>query len=136
MVAQVMHTLFQAHCLVHFDRPTLCYLDEMMERVQDAFEQCFTRINVLCADTWKSLEMIQNNIIHPIHAAIVFLNHIYICSEKFKENEEMKNVINNIREHLVVGKEKKEDFRNKELYRLKDSNVFKTEAMLMLKTSS
>jgi hypothetical protein len=44
----------------------------------------------------------------------------------------MKNDVNHIREHLVVGKEKVEDFRNEELYRVKDSDVFTTKAMLML----
>jgi hypothetical protein len=48
----------------------------MMEMVQDVFEQCFARTYVLYADTWKSLEMIQNNITHPIHAATAFLNPI------------------------------------------------------------
>ena len=56
--------------------------------------------------------MIQNNIIHPIQAATAFLNPIYMHSKKFKENEEMKNGINHIQEHLVVGEEKEEDFRN------------------------
>jgi hypothetical protein len=74
--------------------------------------------------------------IHPIHAATAFLNHIYMHSEKFKENEEMKNGVNHIREHLIARDEKEEDFKNEELYCMKDLNVFTTEAMLMLKTSS
>jgi hypothetical protein len=78
MVAQVMHTLFQAQCFVHFDGPTLGYLYEMMEMVQDAFEQCIARIDVLYVDTLKSIEMIQNNIIHPIHASTAFLYPIYM----------------------------------------------------------
>jgi hypothetical protein len=131
-----LHTLFIAHCLVRFDGPTLEYLYEMMERVEDAFEQCFARTDVFYADTWKSLEMIQNNIIHPIHAIVAFINLIYMRSEKFKENEEMKNGVNHIWEHLVAVEEKEEDFRNKELYCMKDSNVFTVEAMLMLKTCS
>ena len=108
----------------------------MMERVQDAFEQRFARIDVLYVDTWKSLGRIQNNIIHPINPAGAFLNSIYMRSEKFKENEEMKNDINHIRKHLVAREEKKEDFKNEELYRMKYSSVFTTDAMLMLKTSS
>jgi hypothetical protein len=47
----------------------------------------------------------------------------------------MKNGVNHIQEHLVAGEEKVEDFRNEELYRVKDSNVFTIKAMLMLKTS-
>jgi hypothetical protein len=57
-----------------------------------------------------------------------------MCNEKF-ENKEKNNGVNHIREHLVTGEKKEEDFRNKELYRMKDSNVFTIEAMLILKTS-
>ena len=101
-----MHTLFQAHCLVRFDGPTLRYLYEMKKSVKDAFEQCFARTNALYVDIWKSLEMIQNNIIHPIYATATFLNPIYMHGEKFKEIEEMKNDVNHIRKHLVAEEEK------------------------------
>ena len=126
-----MHTLFQAHCFVRFDGPILGYLYEMMERKQDAFELCFAKTNVLYVDTWKRLK--EFKIISFIHA---ILNPIYMRSEKFKENEEMKNGINHIQEHLVAGEEKEEDFKNEELYHMKDSNVFTVEVILMLKTSS
>ena len=53
MVTQVMHTIFQAHCLVHFDSPTLGYLYEMIERVQDAVEQCCESNDILCDSIWK-----------------------------------------------------------------------------------
>ena len=33
--------------------------------------------------------MIQNNIIHLIYTSTAFLNLIYMCSEKIKENEEL-----------------------------------------------
>jgi hypothetical protein len=134
MVAQVMHTLVQARCLVYYGGPTLGYLYEMMERVQDAVEQCRDSNDVLYNDIWTILKPVRSDIIHPIHAAAAFLNPIYMCSEKFKENDEMKNGVNHILEHLVV-EEEKENFRNEEqLYRMKDSNLFTAEAMLMLKT--
>jgi hypothetical protein len=51
MVTQVMHTLFHAHYLVRFDGLTLGYLYEMIEMVEDAFELCFARTDILYADT-------------------------------------------------------------------------------------
>jgi hypothetical protein len=134
MLAQVMHALVQARCLVYHGGPTLGYLYEMMEIVQDAVEQCRDSNAVLYDDIWEILKSVQSDIIHPIHAAAAFLNPIYMCSEKFKENDEMKNGVNHILEHLVA-EEEKENFRNEEqLYRMKDSNLFTAEAMLMLKT--
>jgi hypothetical protein len=106
----------------------------MMERVQDAVEQCRDSNDLLYDDIWEILKSVRSDIIHPIYVPAAFLNPIYMCSEKFKENDEMKNCVNHILEHLVV-EEEKENFRNKEqLYRMKDVNLFTAEAMLMLKT--
>ncbi|XP_059433741.1 uncharacterized protein LOC132166902 [Corylus avellana] len=134
MVAPIMQTLVQADCLINHDGPTLGYLYEMMERVHDAVEQCRESNAVLYGHIWKILKTSQIAIIRPVHAAAAFLNPIYMCSEKFKENDKMKNGVNHILERLVAVEEK-EDFRNEEqLYRMKHSNVFTDEAMLMLKT--
>ena len=71
-------------------------------------------------------------IIHPIHAAAAFLNPIYMCSEKFKEIDEMKNGVNHILEHLVAVEETEAFKRQEEQYRMKDSNVFTAKAMQKL----
>jgi hypothetical protein len=104
MIAQVMHTLVQARCLAYHSSPALGYLYEMMERVQDVVEQCRDINNVLYDDIQEILKPARSDIIHPIHAAATFLNPIYMCSEKFNENDEMKNDVNHILEHLVVEK--------------------------------
>jgi hypothetical protein len=134
IVAQVMHALVQSRCLVCHGGPTIGYLYEIMERVKDAVGQCRDINDELYDDIGTILKQLRSDNIHPIHAAAAFLNPIYMCSEKFEKNEEMKNAVNHILEQFVV-EEEKENFRNEEqLYRMKDANLFTAEAMLMLKT--
>ncbi|XP_059439605.1 uncharacterized protein LOC132172169 [Corylus avellana] len=134
MLAQVMQSLFQAYCLVHCDGPTLGYLYEMMESVQDAVKLCCKSNNVLYDVVWKILNEVRSDIIHPIHAAAAFLNPTYMCSEKFKETVEMTNGVNYILERLVAVEEKEAFMNQVQLYRMKVSNLFTAQAMMMLKT--
>ncbi|XP_062174923.1 uncharacterized protein LOC133880065 [Alnus glutinosa] len=135
MVAQVMKPLYQVLDLVHCDGPTFGYLYEMMERVQDAIRQCCRSNQVLYEDIWKILNEVRSDIIHPIHAAAAFLNPIYMCSEKFEENNEMIDGVKNIMQ-ILVGSEEEEAFKSQvQFYRIKDSNLFTDQAMMMLKSS-
>jgi hypothetical protein len=135
IIAQVMQPLFQARCLVRCEGPTSGYLYEMMERVQDAFKQCCDNNYVLYDVIWKIVNEVRYDIIRPIHAAAAFLNPIYMCSEKFKENVEMVDGINYMVEHLVAVEEKETFMSQVQLYRMKVSSLFTTQAMIMLKTS-
>jgi hypothetical protein len=130
-----MQPLLQACCLVHCDEPTSGYIYEMMERVEDAVKQCCD-INYVVYDViWKILNEVRYDIIRSIHAAVAFLNPIYMCSEKFKENVEMMDGVNYMVEHLVAVEEKEIFMSQVKLYRMKVSSLFTTQAMIMLKTS-
>jgi hypothetical protein len=94
MLSLVLPSLLQAYFLVQHDGPTLGYLYEMIERVKDAVKQCCGSNCALYDVMWKLLNEARKEIIHPIHAAAAFLNPIYMCNEKFKENDEMKNGVN------------------------------------------
>ncbi|XP_062175353.1 uncharacterized protein LOC133880419 [Alnus glutinosa] len=139
MIRQVMQPLFQAICLVQCDGPTSGYLYEMMERLQDAIKQCRDKqccdsYQAFADDICKILDDGQSNIIHEIHVVAAFLNPIYMCSEKFKENVKMMDGVKNIMTLLVAVEEREAFMSQVKLYRTKDSSLFTTQAMMMLET--
>jgi hypothetical protein len=134
-VEQIMKPLFQVLDLVHCDGPTFGYLYEMMERVQDEVKECCGSNRVLYDDIWKILNEVRSDIIHPIHAAAAFLNPIYMCREKFEENDEMIDGVKKIGQILVGLKEEDAFMSQVQLYRSKDPNLFTDQAMMILKTA-
>ena len=56
-------------------------------------------------------------------------------SEKFKENVELTNSVSFALEHLVDEEEKEAFINQVQLYRMKVSNLFTAQAIIMLKTS-
>uniref|UniRef100_A0A7N2R311 HAT C-terminal dimerisation domain-containing protein n=1 Tax=Quercus lobata TaxID=97700 RepID=A0A7N2R311_QUELO len=107
----------------------------MMERVKDAIIQCHDNTLFPYDRIWEIFNERRNDIIHPIHAVAAFLNPAYMCSEKFKENVELTNGINFALEHLVDEEEKEAFINQVQLYRMKVSNLFTAQAIIMLKTS-
>jgi hypothetical protein len=134
-VEQIMKPLFQVLDLVHCDGPTFGYLYEMMERVQEEVKECCGSNQVLYDDIWKILNEVRSDIIHPIHAAAAFLNPIYMCREKFEENDEMIDGVKKIGQILVGLKEEDAFMSQVQLYRSKDPNLFTDQAMMILKTA-
>jgi len=144
MVEQVMKPLFQVLDLVHCDGPTFGYLYEMMERVHDEVEESCGSNKILYVDILKILKEVRSDIIHPIHAAAALLNPIYMCHEKFEDNDEMIGVkkidemMDGVKKigQILVGLEEEDAFMSQvQLYRSKDPNLFTDQAMMMLKTT-
>ncbi|XP_056158498.1 uncharacterized protein LOC115662957 [Syzygium oleosum] len=102
--------------------------DEAIKKIYETNVQKYQRL-------WDIFQLRQSRIIHPIHAAAAFLNPAYMCSEKFIENNAMKQGIYFILEKLVAGEEKEKFLQDMLLYCKKVPELFTCSAMTMLRTS-
>ncbi|KAI6705781.1 hypothetical protein NL676_008743 [Syzygium grande] len=102
--------------------------DEAIKKIYETNVQKYQRL-------WDIFQLRQSRIIHPIHAAAAFLNPAYMCSEKFIENNAMKQGIYFILEKLVGGEEKEKFLQDMLLYCKKVPELFTCSARTMLRTS-
>ncbi|KAB1213327.1 hypothetical protein CJ030_MR5G003603 [Morella rubra] len=134
-IAQILLPLFQTHCLVEGIGSTSGYLYEMMERVTDAIEKFCDSNSALYDDVWPVINEGREEIIYPMHAAAAFLNPAYMCSDNFKETDEMRSGIEYLLKFVVLEDEKKSFMEEFQQYRRKVSSLFTTQARMMLETS-
>lgn len=135
---EVLHALepiFQVLCLVDSYGATSGFLYAAVGLAEEAIRKIYETDVHKYQRLWAFFKLRKSNIIHPIHAAAAFLNPAYFCSEKFKENNAMKQGMDFILEKLVGGAEKAKFVQDMLLYRSKVPKLFNCTAMTMLQTS-
>ncbi|KAK3430934.1 hypothetical protein EUGRSUZ_E02626 [Eucalyptus grandis] len=134
-VLYALKPIFQVLCLVDSYDATSGFLYAGVEMAEEAIRQIYETDVHKYQRLWAFFKLRKSNIIHPIHAAAAFLNPAYFCSEKFEENNAMKQGIDFILEKLVGGQEKAKFVQDMLLYRRKEPKLFNCTAMTMLQTS-
>ncbi|KAI6705773.1 hypothetical protein NL676_008735 [Syzygium grande] len=127
-IFQVLHLVDSYGATSGFLYAAVKMADEAIKKIYETNVQKYQRL-------WDIFRRRQSCIIHPIHAAAAFLNPAYMCSEKFIENNAMKQGIYFILEKLVGGEEKEKFLQDKLLYCKKVPELFTCSAMTMLRTS-
>ncbi|KAL3739605.1 hypothetical protein ACJRO7_020938 [Eucalyptus globulus] len=134
-VVHALEPIFQVLCLVDSYSDTSGFLYAAVEMAEEAIRQIYETDVHKYQRLWAFFKLRKSNIIHPIHAAAAFLNPAYVCSEKFKENNAMKQGIDFILEKSVGGEEKAKFVQDMLLCRRKEPKLFNCTAMTMLQTS-
>ncbi|XP_059637475.1 uncharacterized protein LOC132279503 [Cornus florida] len=118
-VIQTLEPLVKVLRLVDGDGSTAGYLYEAMERAKETIKQCCCINQANYMQIWVLFEKRRiENVIHPIHAAAAFLNPTFMCSEDFRENREMKDVIDFMLGNFIIEEEKEDFIRELQFYRV------------------
>ncbi|KAI6705744.1 hypothetical protein NL676_008706 [Syzygium grande] len=134
-VLDALKPIFQLLCLVDSYGATSGFLYAAVKMADDAIEQLCETNQFKYGGLLELFREWMDDVIHPIHAAAAFLNPAYMCSEKFIENDKMKQGMNIMLEKLVGGEEKEKFVQEMMLYRNKVPKLFTSMAVTMLVTS-